>query len=108
MRQHVRVETTTDSRQEALALASTAIEARLAACAQVNGPITSVYQWQGAIENDEEWLVVFKTAHDRLDDLVARLRAEHSYDVPEIIAVPIIGGNPAYLDWLRDETRESS
>lgn len=102
---HVRVETTTDSREEALALASSAIEGRLAACAQVNGPITSVYRWQGAIENDEEWLVVLKTARDRVSDLVARLRSDHSYDVPEIIVVPVVDGNPAYLDWLHEETR---
>lgn len=102
---HVRVETTTDSREAALALASSAVQGRLAACAQVNGPITSVYQWQGTIENDEEWLVVLKTPQDRLSDLVAQLRTDHSYDVPEILAVPIVDGNPAYLEWLHDETR---
>ncbi|TQN33524.1 periplasmic divalent cation tolerance protein [Haloactinospora alba] len=105
---HTRVETTTDSRSAAEALASSVIEHQLAACVQVNGPITSFYRWEGAVQHDEEWLVVAKTATDRLDDLVAHLNEVHGYDVPEIIAVPIQGGSTAYLDWVTDETRPSA
>lgn len=103
----VRVETTTDDRDEAENIARSVIASRLAACAQVSGPITSFYRWEGAVQSDEEWTVVMKTAGDRLTALTAHLIDAHSYDVPEIIAVPIEGGNPGYLDWLVDETRPS-
>ncbi|MFV2198179.1 divalent-cation tolerance protein CutA [Nocardiopsis sp. LOL_012] len=101
----VRVETTVDSREGAQRLARSVIEHGLAACAQVGGPITSFYRWEGAVQADEEWTVVAKTAADRLADLTAHLLEAHPYDVPEIVAVPVVGGNPAYLDWVRDETR---
>lgn len=105
---HTRVETTIDSHSAAETLASSVIEHQLAACAQVSGPITSFYQWEGAVQYDEEWLVVAKTATDRLDALVAHLNEVHSYDVPEIIAVPIQGGSTAYLNWVTDETRPNA
>ncbi|WP_046471831.1 divalent-cation tolerance protein CutA [Allosalinactinospora lopnorensis] len=103
--ERVRVETTTDGQASAGAIARSVIEHRLAACAQVSGPITSFYRWEGEVQHDEEWMVVLKTAGDRLADLTAHLLDVHPYDVPEIIAVPIEGGNPEYLDWLVDETR---
>ncbi|USY20490.1 divalent-cation tolerance protein CutA [Nocardiopsis exhalans] len=101
----VRVETTVDSREGAESVAGSVVEHRLAACAQVGGPIRSFYRWEGETQADEEWTVVIKTAADRLDDLVAHLVRTHPYDVPEIVAVPVTGGNPAYLAWVRDETR---
>nr|WP_026119372.1 divalent-cation tolerance protein CutA [Nocardiopsis ganjiahuensis] len=101
----VRVETTVDSREGAEEVARSVVGHRLAACAQVGGPITSFYRWEGSVQSDEEWTVVLKTAADRVDDLVAHLVETHPYDVPEIVAVPVTGGNPAYLTWVRDETR---
>ncbi|GAA3737361.1 periplasmic divalent cation tolerance protein [Spinactinospora alkalitolerans] len=106
--EQVRVETTTDGRADAERLARSVTEARLVACAQVSGPITSFYRWEDEVRADEEWLVVMKTAGDRLGALTAHLVEEHSYDVPEIIAVPIEGGSPEYLDWLVGETRPSA
>ncbi|HEY3685528.1 MAG TPA: divalent-cation tolerance protein CutA [Streptosporangiaceae bacterium] len=105
MTEHVRVEVTAGSRAGAASLAESVVAARLAACAQVSGPITSSYRWEGAVRTDEEWLLVCKTAADRLDDLVAHVRAAHPYDVPEIVAVPVAGGNPDYLAWVTAETR---
>ncbi|MFD3687111.1 divalent-cation tolerance protein CutA [Nocardiopsis sp. NPDC058631] len=107
MPQHetVRVETTVDTRDGAERVARSVIEHRLAACAQVSGPITSFYRWEGAVHDDEEWRVVAKTAADRLDDLTAHIVGIHPYDVPEVVAVPVTGGNPSYLAWVRDETR---
>lgn len=104
----VRVETTVDSRDGAERLARSVVEHRLAACAQVSGPITSFYRWEGRVRADEEWTVVVKTAADRLDELTAHLGEVHPYDVPEVVAVPVTGGNPAYLEWVRDETRRGT
>jgi periplasmic divalent cation tolerance protein len=103
---YLQVTTTTDSDAEAHRLAELAVESRLAACGQVLSPITSVYWWEGKVENAQEWMVVFKTAANRVEQLIERLRAEHSYDTPEIVALPIVSGNPAYLDWITEETRE--
>lgn len=102
---HVRVEVTAGSSEEARALADAAVDARLAACAQISGPITSVYRWEGSIHADEEWRIVFKTADDRLAELTALLVDRHSYEVPEIVAVPVEGGNPEYLAWVTESTR---
>ncbi|MDA0564703.1 divalent-cation tolerance protein CutA [Streptomonospora sp. S1-112] len=102
---HVRVETTTGTAESAADLARSAVERGLAACAQVEAPITSHYRWEGEVRADPEWRVAFKTARDRLGDLVDHLTAAHPYDVPEVIAVPIEGGSPEYLAWLVSETR---
>lgn len=102
---HLTVMTTTDSAEKAEALARGAIEARLAACAQISAPVTSVYRWENAIETAQEWQVLFKTAAVRYDQLAAYLLAEHDYDTPEIIATPITRGGAGYLSWIEEETR---
>lgn len=99
------VTSTTDSEATARALAAGAIEARLGACAQIVGPITSVYRWEGAVQTEPEWRVEIKTAADRVAALTEHLQAHHDYDVPEIIATPIVGGSRDYLAWLIEETR---
>ncbi|HEY1915173.1 MAG TPA: divalent-cation tolerance protein CutA [Streptosporangiaceae bacterium] len=101
---YVQVQTTTDSRAEAIALGRAAVEARLAACAQVAGPIASTYWWEGSIERAEEWLVLLKLPADRFAELSAFLTEHHSYDEPEIVALPIIAGSAGYLGWIQDET----
>ena len=101
----LQVQTTTDSRPEAMELARAAVESRLAACAQVAGPMTSTYWWDDGIERAEEWLVMLKLPADRYDELAEFLTERHSYDEPEIVATPIVAGSPAYLSWLEDETR---
>jgi periplasmic divalent cation tolerance protein len=98
----IQVTTTVDSREAAATIARGAVEARLAACAQVCGPITSVYHWQGAIETAEEWTVAFKTTTERYAALEAHVKQHHSYDLPEIVAVALTGSD-AYLDWVRAE-----
>jgi periplasmic divalent cation tolerance protein len=103
--QFLQVQTTTDSRAEAIQLAHAAVEARLAACAQVAGPIASTYWWEDGIERAEEWLIMLKLPADRYEDLSAFLAERHSYDEPEIIATVIVAGSPAYLDWISQETR---
>jgi periplasmic divalent cation tolerance protein len=102
--QYLQVQTTTDSRAEAIALGRAAVEERLAACAQVAGPIASTYWWEGGIERAEEWLVLLKLPADRFAELSAFITERHSYDEPEIVALPITAGSPGYLGWIREET----
>lgn len=105
MTAHTLVMTTVDSADAADALARAVVEARAAACAQVVGPIRSTYRWQGAVTTDQEWQVLMKTTADALDRLTDVIIAHHTYDLPEIVAVPVTGGSPAYLRWVTDETR---
>jgi len=91
---------TCGSEEEARKLARGLVEARVAACVNVVPGIHSVYRWQGKIEEDAEWLLLIKTRRELLDRLRALLEHSHSYDVPELIALPIEEGSPAYLDWL--------
>lgn len=101
---YVTVLTTTDSAEHAEELARAAVGARAAACAQIDGPIRSVYWWQGEVRNDQEWRVLFKTPAERYDTLEAVLRSAHTYDTPEIIALPVERGSAEYLAWLDAET----
>lgn len=101
MNDYVQVMTTTDSRDHADALSRELVGARVAACVQVVGPIRSTYRWQGSVEQAEEWLLLAKTTGSHLDAVVAAIGAHHHYDVPEITATPIVGGSPAYLEWIR-------
>lgn len=87
------------------ALARAIVDAGLAACVNVVPGITSVYAWQGEISEDTECLLVIKTVEDQLTALTDRLRDLHSYELPEIVAVPVSGGLPAYLDWVAEATR---
>jgi periplasmic divalent cation tolerance protein len=99
------VTTTIDSRASAERLAALLVGERLAACAQVVGPVASTYWWQGRVEQATEWYCHLKTTFARLPELETRLKAVHSYQVPEIIAVPISAGHPAYLAWIEDTVR---
>ncbi|WP_267245685.1 divalent-cation tolerance protein CutA [Streptomyces sp. PR69] len=96
--------TTTDSAEKAESLARGAVEARLAACAQISAPVTSVYRWNGAIETAQEWQILFKTTRHRYEALEAHLIAAHDYDTPEVIATPVVRGGTAYLEWVAAET----
>lgn len=101
---YVQVTTTTDTRQEAAELARSAVRERLAAAAQLVGPIASTYWWEGEIESAEEWMVVFKTTADSFEDLAALITELHSYDTPEIIATEVVAGSGDYLQWVTEQT----
>ncbi len=101
---HCQVVTTTDTRDEAERLARGAVEARVAACAQVSGPVTSVFWWEGSVDTAQEWQIWFKTTTAAYGSLEHYLNQAHSYDVPEVLCLPVTAGNRAYLQWLDDET----
>lgn len=103
MAEALQVITTVDDREKAHRIAKTMVEKRLAACAQVLGPIRSTYWWQGKIEEAEEWLVQLKTRAELYDELERAIRGMHPYTVPEILAFPAVRGNPGYLEWLSKE-----
>jgi periplasmic divalent cation tolerance protein len=104
MSELIEVHVTSSDRDEAARIAADVVRRRLAACAQVIAPITSTYWWQGEIQQAEEWLLLMKTTSDRFEELTACVRELHSYEVPEIVAVPIVRGTPDYLQWIRRET----
>ncbi len=81
------------------------VEARVAACVNILAPCRSVYRWQGAVEEAVEIPLLIKTTADRYPDLERAIKSMHPYDVPEIIAIPIATGLPAYLGWVDEETR---
>jgi len=102
---HCAVITTTDSVEAAEELGRGIVEARLGACVQIVGPIRSVYRWEDDVQIDQEWQCWIKTSTDRLGALAEHIKKNHSYDVPEVVALPIVGGSEDYLTWVTDETR---
>ena len=93
---------TVPSEAEAARIGRTLVEERLAACANITGQIRSIYRWQDAIEDDAEFLMILKTSQASLDALIARASELHSYDVPEVIALPIQQGYTPYMNWIAE------
>jgi periplasmic divalent cation tolerance protein len=104
MSDFILVTTTASTKEEAAKIATALLERRLAACVQVVGPIESHYWWNGKIEQAGEWLCIIKTVRARFPAVESSIRANHSYEVPEIVACPIEEGSESYLRWLRNET----
>jgi periplasmic divalent cation tolerance protein len=92
---------TTPNKEEAVKIVRSLLEERLIACANILGPVSSLFWWQGKIDEKSEFLVFMKSHKSLFERLSERGMEIHSYDVPEIIALPIIEGSPPYLDWLR-------
>ena len=91
--------------EEATRLADMLVGAHLAACVQIFPEIESVYRWEGKIERQAEVLLLAKTTKTKFDDLEREVRALHSYDTPEIVAVPVVAGSAPYLEWLVKATQ---
>lgn len=104
MNHEIQVLTTAPSREIALRIAEALVELRLAACVQVSGPIDSVYRWKGKTEQASEWRCEAKTRQELYRKVEEEIRRLHPYEVPEIIALPIVAGSPDYLQWLTEET----
>jgi periplasmic divalent cation tolerance protein len=106
--QELLVLTNLPDRESAEKLADLLVGRQLAACVSILAACNSVYRWQGEIQRDEEHPLLIKTAEDRYPELEAAIRANHPYELPEIIAVTITRGLPAYLRWVEAETRASA
>lgn len=92
---------------EARDLVGAIVKERLAACANVVESVESTYWWQGKIERDDESLIILKTKESKLDELIKRVKELHSYENPEIVAVPILKGSDEYLRWIDEELEKS-
>jgi periplasmic divalent cation tolerance protein len=103
MKSYVQVTTTTETKEQAQTIAQHLVEAKLAACVQITGPITSIYRWKQKVENAQEWLCIIKTTDKLYAAVEATIKSLHSYETPEIIAVSIIKGSKEYLKWIEDE-----
>ena len=99
---------TAASREEANQIAELLISAQLAACVQILPEIESFYRWQGEVKRAQETLLLAKTVASRFDELESRVRALHSYETPEIIAVPVTDSSAPYLEWLLSEVEKNS
>lgn len=95
---------TAGSLDEARDIGRTLVEERLAACVNILEGMRSLYRWDGGVEEDEEVVLIAKTRASLVDTLTDRVKAVHSYDCPCVVALPITGGNPAFLDWIKLET----
>ena len=97
---------TSPGEETSIAIASALVEDGIAACVNIVPGIRSVYRWEGKVQDDKEELLVIKTRRDLFDALATRVKELHPYDVPEVIAMPIIDGSKTYLDWLADSTSD--
>ena len=99
--------TTTDSRDEARSIAAALVERKLAACVQIS-PIQSYYTWQGAVLNDEEFRILFKTTEDRYADVEAAVLELHSYDLPAVFAIDVTRAYAPYAEWVTDSVSSAA
>ena len=105
MAEYIQIFTTTEKKDDAEVISREMVEKRLAACAQVVGPIMSTYWWKEEIERTEEWLCIMKSRRDLYHELENAVKSIHPYEVPEIVALPIVSGSQSYLKWLDQEVK---
>jgi len=96
---------TAATRDEAEKIGLAVVQERLAACANILGPIHSIYHWQGKLERSDEVAMILKTPQNLQERLISRIRELHSYECPAIVALPVLGGNTGFLDWVVSETQ---
>jgi periplasmic divalent cation tolerance protein len=94
---------TAGSRPEAEKVAETLVNGRLAACVNIIGAMTSVYEWKGAVQKDSELVVIAKTTEAQVPELIAAVKAVHSYECPCIVTLPVTGGHAPFLDWIAQQ-----
>ena len=103
MTDFIQISTTTETEKTAQAIAAVLVERRLVACAQVSGPIYSIYRWQTKVQRTQEWLCTAKTRAGLFSQVEQAIRELHTYECPEIIASAIVDGSSLYLDWLGEQ-----
>ena len=106
MTEFCQITTTIETQAEAQEIAAALVKQRLAACVHVSGPVESTYRWQGVVECAREWVCEAKVRSDRTDAVTSVITELHSYDVPAVVVLPIVEPSPAYLQWLRSETKD--
>lgn len=106
LEEYVQVITTTERKKDAERIAKALLEKRLAGCIQIVGPIVSTYWWKGNVETADEWLCFVKSKKDLYEELEKSIKEAHSYETPEIIALPIVKGSKDYLEWLSNELKK--
>jgi periplasmic divalent cation tolerance protein len=100
---YIQISTTTETKEQAQTIAQHLVETKFAACVQILGPITSIYRWKDKMQYSEEWLCLIKTKEDLYNKVETAIKSLHPYEIPEIIAVPIIKGSKEYLNWIDEE-----
>lgn len=103
MTEKIIVLSTCGSEEEARRVAKSLVESRVAACVNILPGVRSIYHWQGEMLDEQEWMLVIKSTRPLFEQLCAGLRKVHSYQVPEAIAIPVVGGHQDYLDWIDRE-----
>lgn len=103
--EYIQISTTLAKRSDAERLTNILSEKNLSACTQIIGPIKSVYKWKGKLETSKEWLCLIKTKSSRYKSIEKAIKEIHPYELPEIIATPIIKGSQEYLGWIKKEVR---
>ena len=98
---------TASSHEEAASLGRIVVEKKLAACVNVIPNVSSIFQWDGKVTQEQECLMILKSRMGIFDNLEATVKANHSYEVPEIIALPVVKGSPEYLEWIQEMTQGS-
>lgn len=106
MTEYIQVMTTVANQADATRIAALLVEAKLAACVQIIGAVTSIYRWQGKLETGAETLLLIKSRQDLFPALAELITANHPYEVPEILAVPVVAGGASYLSWLAGELQD--
>ena len=97
---YIQIQTSINDKKEASKIAQQLIQKKAAACVQISGPITSYYEWKNQIETTEEWVCTIKTTQEKYTQVEKIIKENHSYEIPEIIVVPILNGDKEYLEWI--------
>ena len=105
MSKAIEIFVTASSLDEARKISRILVEERLVACCNIVQPVESIFKWQGKLNIENEVLMIFKTREEQFDTAEKRIKQLHSYEVPEIIAMPITHGSKSYLDWVAKETK---
>jgi periplasmic divalent cation tolerance protein len=108
MEAYIQISTTTETKEQAEKIAQHLVEKKLAACVQIVGSITSIYRWKGKVENTQEWLCLIKTRGDLFNKVETAIKKLHPYEIPEIIAVPIVKCSKEYMKWIDDELKNKT